>query len=39
MIGGDSKKSWEKLEPLFQKLAQKDGYLYTGPLGSAIILK
>lgn len=39
MIGGDSKKSWEKLEPLFQKLAQKDGYLYTGPLGSGHYLK
>ncbi len=39
MIGGDNKKSWQKLEPLFQKLAQKDGYLYTGPLGSGHYLK
>jgi 6-phosphogluconate dehydrogenase len=39
MIGGDSEESWNKLEPLFQKLAQKDGYLYTGPIGSGHYLK
>lgn len=38
MIGGD-KKTWPKIEPLFEALAQKNGYLYTGPLGSGHYLK
>ncbi|MGF1983156.1 phosphogluconate dehydrogenase (NAD(+)-dependent, decarboxylating) [Lactococcus taiwanensis] len=38
MIGGD-KETWPKIEPLFEALAQKNGYLYTGPLGSGHYLK
>ena len=38
MIGGD-KETWSKIEPLFEALAQKNGYLYTGPLGSGHYLK
>ncbi|WP_205272748.1 phosphogluconate dehydrogenase (NAD(+)-dependent, decarboxylating) [Lactococcus taiwanensis] len=38
MIGGD-KEIWPKIEPLFEALAQKNGYLYTGPLGSGHYLK
>jgi len=38
MIGGD-KEIWQKIEPLFEALAQKNGYLYTGPLGSGHYLK
>lgn len=38
MIGGD-KKTCPKIEPLFEALAQKNGYLYTGPLGSGHYLK
>lgn len=39
MIGGDDKKAWNQIEPLFQALAQKNGYLYTGKLGSGHYLK
>lgn len=38
MIGGD-KETWPKIKPLFEALAQKNGYLYTGPLGSGHYLK
>ncbi|WP_283109239.1 phosphogluconate dehydrogenase (NAD(+)-dependent, decarboxylating) [Thomasclavelia spiroformis] len=38
MIGGDSDK-FGYIEPIFKKLAQKDGYLYTGPAGSGHYLK
>ncbi len=38
MIGGD-KETWPKIEPFFEALAQKNGYLYTGPLGSGHYLK
>lgn len=38
MIGGD-KETWPKIESLFEALAQKNGYLYTGPLGSGHYLK
>ncbi len=38
MIGGDKDK-FHYIEPIFSKLAQKDGYLYTGPAGSGHYLK
>ena len=38
MIGGDSEK-FKYIEPIFKSLAQKDGYLYTGPVGSGHYLK
>ncbi|MDR0297816.1 MAG: decarboxylating 6-phosphogluconate dehydrogenase, partial [Streptococcaceae bacterium] len=38
MIGGPSE-IWPIIEPLFQALAQKEGYLYTGSLGSGHYLK
>lgn len=40
MIGGDDKDVFEKrLAPLYEGLAQKDGYLYTGKAGSGHYLK
>lgn len=39
MIGGDDEKAWEVLEPLFKDIAEEDGYLYTGKLGSGHFLK
>ena len=39
MIGGDDEVAWKVLEPLFNALAQEDGYLYTGKLGSGHYLK
>ncbi|MBS9338803.1 decarboxylating 6-phosphogluconate dehydrogenase [Fructobacillus sp. M2-14] len=39
MIGGDNAEAWKTLEPLFESIAQKDGYLYTGRLGSGHYLK
>ncbi|MCO0831764.1 decarboxylating 6-phosphogluconate dehydrogenase [Fructobacillus sp. W13] len=39
MIGGDNADAWKTLEPLFESIAQKDGYLYTGRLGSGHYLK
>lgn len=39
MIGGDNKEAWAEIEPLFKSIAQKDGYLYTGRLGSGHYLK
>lgn len=38
MIGGDEE-IFKEIEPLFQKIAEKDGYLYTGPQGSGHYLK
>ncbi|WP_461214038.1 phosphogluconate dehydrogenase (NAD(+)-dependent, decarboxylating) [Lacticaseibacillus sp. GG6-2] len=38
MVGGD-KATWPVIEPLFQAIAQTDGYLYTGPAGSGHYLK
>jgi len=38
MIGGD-KKTYEHLEPIFQSLAPKDGYLYCGPTGAGHFVK
>lgn len=39
MIGGDNEAAWKEIEPLFASIAQKDGYLYTGRLGSGHYLK
>lgn len=40
MIGGDDKKIFdERLAPLFDGIAEKDGYLYTGKAGSGHYLK
>ncbi|MGR3741120.1 phosphogluconate dehydrogenase (NAD(+)-dependent, decarboxylating) [Companilactobacillus sp. DQM5] len=40
MIGGDDKDIFEKyLKPIFEGIAQKDGYLYTGKAGSGHYLK
>ena len=39
MIGGDNVAAWQQIEPIFQALSQKDGYLYTGRLGSGHYLK
>lgn len=39
MIGGDDEEAWKIIEPLFEALAQEDGYLYTGKLGSGHYLK
>ncbi|MCK8616763.1 decarboxylating 6-phosphogluconate dehydrogenase [Fructobacillus sp. M158] len=39
MIGGDNEAAWKEIEPLFESIAQKDGYLYTGRLGSGHYLK
>lgn len=38
MIGG-SKEAFKTIEPLFKDIAQPDGYLYTGPIGSGHYLK
>ncbi|MFD1484954.1 phosphogluconate dehydrogenase (NAD(+)-dependent, decarboxylating) [Lacticaseibacillus baoqingensis] len=38
MIGGDQK-TFAVIEPIFQAIAQTDGYLYTGPAGSGHYLK
>ena len=39
MIGGDDAESWKIIEPLFKSIAEEDGYLYTGRLGSGHYLK
>lgn len=39
MIGGDDAEAWKVIEPLFKSIAQEDGYLYTGKLGSGHYLK
>ncbi|MCL2114267.1 MAG: decarboxylating 6-phosphogluconate dehydrogenase [Streptococcaceae bacterium] len=39
MIGGDDKVAWQVIEPIFQAIAQENGYLYTGQLGSGHYLK
>lgn len=39
MIGGDDEGAWSVIEPLFKGLAQENGYLYTGRLGSGHYLK
>ncbi len=39
MVGGDNAEAWKTIEPIFAALAQKDGYLYTGKLGSGHYLK
>lgn len=38
MIGGDAE-VFKTIEPIFKAIAQKDGYLYTGPSGSGHYLK
>ncbi|MFT8469785.1 MAG: phosphogluconate dehydrogenase (NAD(+)-dependent, decarboxylating) [Oenococcus sp.] len=39
MIGGDDPEAWKTIEPLFKAISEKDGYLYTGKLGSGHYLK
>jgi len=39
MVGGDDEKAWRLIEPMFQALAQENGYLYTGRAGSGHYLK
>jgi len=39
MIGGDEPEVFETIRPLFEGIAQKDGYLYTGKAGSGHYLK
>jgi len=39
MIGGDDAESFESIRPLFEGIAQEDGYLYTGKAGSGHYLK
>lgn len=39
MIGGDDAEVFETIRPLFEGIAQKDGYLYTGKAGSGHYLK
>ena len=39
MIGGDDREVFKVIEPLFESIAQKDGYLYTGKAGSGHYLK
>ncbi|MCP9333486.1 phosphogluconate dehydrogenase (NAD(+)-dependent, decarboxylating) [Lentilactobacillus hilgardii] len=39
MIGGTSAEAFKHLEPLFEGISQKDGYLYTGKPGSGHYLK
>ncbi|MDR0899500.1 MAG: decarboxylating 6-phosphogluconate dehydrogenase [Lactobacillaceae bacterium] len=39
MIGGDDAEAWKTIEPLFKAIAEEDGYLYTGRLGSGHYLK
>ncbi|GEK27922.1 phosphogluconate dehydrogenase (NAD(+)-dependent, decarboxylating) [Furfurilactobacillus siliginis] len=39
MIGGTSKEAFETLKPLYEGIAQENGYLYTGKPGSGHYLK
>ncbi|MFD1472694.1 phosphogluconate dehydrogenase (NAD(+)-dependent, decarboxylating) [Companilactobacillus mishanensis] len=39
MIGGDDADTFKIIEPIFEDIAQKDGYLYTGKAGSGHYLK
>ncbi|HAT55663.1 MAG TPA: decarboxylating 6-phosphogluconate dehydrogenase [Lactobacillus sp.] len=39
MIGGNDAEAFKTLEPLYEGIAQKDGYLYTGKAGSGHYLK
>ncbi len=39
MVGGDDEHAWHVIEPIFKALAQENGYLYTGKLGSGHYLK
>ncbi|WP_125764589.1 phosphogluconate dehydrogenase (NAD(+)-dependent, decarboxylating) [Companilactobacillus hulinensis] len=39
MIGGDDKEAFKIIEPIFEDIAMKDGYLYTGKAGSGHYLK
>ncbi|MHA5093947.1 decarboxylating 6-phosphogluconate dehydrogenase [Oenococcus oeni] len=39
MVGGDDPEAWKTIEPLFKAISVKDGYLYTGKLGSGHYLK
>lgn len=39
MIGGDDAEAFKQIEPIFEGIAQKDGYLYTGKAGSGHYLK
>lgn len=39
MVGGDNETAWLTIEPIFKAIAQTDGYLYTGKLGSGHYLK
>ncbi len=39
MIGGDDEKLFSYIEPIFEGIAQTDGYLYTGKAGSGHYLK
>lgn len=39
MIGGNDAAAFKTLEPLYEGIAQKDGYLYTGKAGSGHYLK
>lgn len=39
MIGGPSAEKFEHLKPLYEGIAEKDGYLYTGKVGSGHFLK
>ncbi|WP_370398651.1 phosphogluconate dehydrogenase (NAD(+)-dependent, decarboxylating) [Weissella sagaensis] len=39
MVGGDDAQAWKVIEPLFVSIAEEDGYLYTGKLGSGHYLK
>lgn len=39
MIGGNEEMFHRYLQPIFEKIAQKDGYLYTGKVGSGHYLK
>ncbi|AKP68036.1 phosphogluconate dehydrogenase (NAD(+)-dependent, decarboxylating) [Companilactobacillus ginsenosidimutans] len=39
MIGGDNAEVFKTIEPIFEGIAQKDGYLYTGKAGSGHYLK
>ena len=39
MIGGDDAEAFKIIEPIFEGIAQEDGYLYTGKAGSGHYLK
>lgn len=39
MIGGTSAEAFEHLKPLYEGISEKDGYLYTGQIGSGHFLK